>query len=222
MKRLILILLGLMFTMPSIAQLQRQKSYFHDPNLSQMFSIDTIDVGGVMYERVFRNGHKSNRLSIENLSNVMTNGDRRLKDGSPLPRPLETYSHGEVYMAGLKRALSETFCNYKTQNEQMGQAGDHIGIFLVFSSETGEVLEVAFSTSASGALQSLPMTIWATLEQKIKEYVYTDLSNAEESKQLAWISTMIMVRFPVEIIGLKANDRISIPAVSLDENLINP
>ncbi len=66
------------------------------------------------------------------------------------------------------------------------------------------------------------MTLWATLEQKIKEYVYTDLSEAEEAHQLSWLFTAILVRFPVEIIGLKANDRISAPTTNYGENLINP
>ncbi len=225
MKRLIFILLGVMFTMPSLAQLQRQKTFKHSAELSGYYDIDTVENDGMLFEHIISMRYKD-RLpksqSIDNLSNVMMSNDITLRDGSPLPRLLETYSHGEVYMAGLKRALSETFCNYKTQNEQMGVAKDYMWIYLIFSSETGTVLEVSFSTSASETVLSLPITLWATLEQKIKEYVYTDLSEAEEAHQLSWLFTAILVQFPVEIVGLKANDRISIPAVSLGENLINP
>ncbi len=226
MKRLIFILLGVMFTMPSLAQLQRQKTFEHNPIFNDKYVIDTIYYADdVVYEHIIsrsaKNG-KPSRLSIDNLSNVMMSNDITLRDGSPLPRLLETYSHGEVYMAGLKRALSETFCNYKTQNEQMGVAKDYMWIYLIFSSETGKALEVSFSTSASETVLSLPITLWATLEQKIKDYVYTDLSDAEESRQLSWLFTAIMARFSIEIIGLKANDRISIPATNYGENLINP
>ncbi len=219
MKRLILILLGVMFAMPSMGQLVRQKEFFHDPKFKGMYLIDTVSVGDVMYERVRQSYHN---IFIDNMNNVMGSNDITLRDGTPLPRLLETYGHGEVYIPGLKRALSETFCNYKVENEQMGAEKDYFSVCLVFSSDTGKVLEVSFLTTASNTLQSLPMTLWATLEQKIKDYVYTDLSEAEEAHQLSWLFTAILVRFPVEIVGLKANDRISIPATNYGENLINP
>lgn len=191
----LIILAALLSAMPGYAQ--DVLPPHRNPALKDYYDIDTITIQNTRYERVLTKGRdKTSYISyfLNDISNSLSNGIYRKKNGDPAERSPDKYGSGKVEIEALRKALSDVFS--AEENKQLGEAKDHIWLYLVFSTGDGRVLEVNFIMSASNALLAMPVEKFAQLEQKIKETVTTDISGDHELKELQFVRTMIALNFP--------------------------
>ena len=177
---------------------QTDDSYmpYRNPRTAHLFQVDTIEVDGITYERIL-DKKETNRITfiLWNIENHLGSQAYRLKDGSRPPKKDESYDHGKVDMAAMRRAIRNAFT--AEENRILGEEKARISMYLVFDVDTGTVLEVDFINHATPTLISLPLSKFATLEKNIKQYVTTKITDPD-TLQLQFVSTFIMLKFPLE------------------------
>ncbi len=177
---------------------QTDDSYmpYRNPRTAHLFQVDTIEVDGITYERIL-DKKETNRITfaLANIENRLSSQWYRLKDGSRPPKKDEWYDHGKVDMTAMRRAIRSAFT--AEENRILGDEKARIGMYLVFDVDTGAVLEVNFINHVTPTLISLPLSKFATLEKNIKQYVTTKITDPD-TLQLQFVSTFIMLKFPLE------------------------
>ena len=197
MKRLLVLFMALFAGLFSL-HAQTDDSYmpYRNPRTAHLFQVDTIEVDGITYERIL-DKKETNRITfaLANIENRLSSQWYRLKDGSRPPKKDEWYDHGKVDMTAMRRAIRSAFT--AEENRILGEEKARIGMYLVFDVDTGTVLEVDFINHATPTLISLPLSKFATLEKNIKQYVTTKITDPD-TLQLQFVSTFIMLKFPLE------------------------
>ena len=197
MKRLLVLFMALFAGLFSL-HAQTDDSYmpYRNPRTAHLFQVDTIEVDGITYERIL-DKKETNRITfaLANIENRLSSQWYRLKDGSRPPKKDEWYDHGKVDMTAMRRAIRSAFT--AEENRILGDEKARIGMYLVFDVDTGAVLEVNFINHVTPTLISLPLSKFATLEKNIKQYVTTKITDPD-TLQLQFVSTFIMLKFPLE------------------------
>ena len=197
MKRLFVFFMALFAGLFSL-HAQTDDSYmpYRNPRTAHLFQVDTIEVDGITYERIL-DKKETNRITfaLANIENRLSSQWYRLKDGSRPPKKDEWYDHGKVDMTAMRRAIRSAFT--AEENRILGEEKARIGMYLVFDVDTGAVLEVNFINHVTPTLISLPLSKFATLEKNIKQFVTTKITDPD-TLQLQFVSTFIMLKFPLE------------------------
>ena len=197
MKRLLVLFMALFAGLFSL-HAQTDDSYmpYRNPRTAHLFQVDTIEVDGITYERIL-DKKETNRITfaLANIENRLSSQWYRLKDGSRPPKKDEWYDHGKGDMTAMRRAIRSAFT--AEENRILGDEKARIGMYLVFDVDTGAVLEVNFINHVTPTLISLPLSKFATLEKNIKQYVTTKITDPD-TLQLQFVSTFIMLKFPLE------------------------
>ena len=141
--------------------------------------------------------NETNRITFAlwNIGNSLSNQPYRLKDGSRPPKKEEWYDHGKVDMTAMRRAIRSAFT--AEENRILGEEKAQIWMNLIFDVDTGVVLEVNFMNDPTKTMLSLPLSRFATFEKNIKRWVTTHVTDPD-TRQLQFVSTLIILKFPLE------------------------
>lgn len=177
---------------------QTDDSYmpYRNPRTAHLYQVDTIEVDGIVYERIL-DKKETDRITfvLWNIENCLGSQSYRLKDGSRPPKKDESYNHGKVDMAAMRRAIRSAFT--AEENRILGEEKAKISMYLVFDVDTGAVLEVDFINRPTKMMLSLPLSRFATFEKNIKRWVTTHVTDPD-TRQLQFVSTLIILKFPLE------------------------
>lgn len=105
------------------------------------------------------------------------------KDGRRADGTWDDYAMAEMNKDGINRAIDETFTASEIESLKSSQTA--ITITYVFN-DKGLVLECSFIIPRRPAALALPKERFATLEQKIKQYVTTTITD-ENTKKLKYV-----------------------------------
>ena len=169
---------------------------FRNPKYAHLYQVDTIAVDGISYERIV-DKRETGPLIFFLSKKAKHMGDEAypLKDGSRPPKKDESYDHGKVDMTAMRRAIRSAFT--AEENRILGEEKARIGMYLVFDVDTGAVLEVNFMNDPTKTMLSLPLSRFATFEKNIKRWVTTHVTDPD-TRQLQFVSTFIILKFPLE------------------------